>query len=208
MKRCLVYFLTTIGREPMESVKIGCCNGNLHNRISLINVHCPDNCELLGVIVCKDKKEMLTTERVLHKQFEAFWVKGEWYLLASEITDYIQAFTESGQDILEEGHQKILERYHNDPKYRERRKEKYHNDPEYQKRERKKARERYHNDPKYRERQKEKARERYHNNPEYHREYNRRPEVKAKSRERSRKAYAKKRKKRPVSEHTLSIPGM
>lgn len=92
MKRFMVYFFGTDNNR----VKIG-HTSNLYKRRLSIETHCPDRVELLGIIQCKDKAEMTSIEKSLHKQFKEYNTNREWFRLVPEICAYIQEFTESGK---------------------------------------------------------------------------------------------------------------
>ena len=207
-KRYLIYFFGT----DFDRVKIGKTGGSLYYRQRHIQTGCPDPIALLGIIRCKDKSEMKKTEKGLHRQFEKHRTIGEWFRISSEITTYINQFTECGKDILEADHQDHLNKnrkkqreYNQSPeqkKYRqEYQRERYQNDPEYRKiqieRQRKcnkspkrqeyickYQRERYQNNPEVRERQLKHERERYQNDPE----------VRERKRKRERERYHRKKR--------------
>ena len=183
MKRFMVYFFGT----DFERVKIGSCESNLYRRLKEIQTGCPDPIKLLGVILCKDRAEMKTHETRLHRQFQEYNTINEWFRLVSEISAYIEEFTESGENIMKEDYQCFNEhkyyqrtreknrekqrKYQREYYQRNRKKRreyqlKYRQQPEVKERECKRNRERYHNNPEVRETQLERDRERYHNNPE------------------------------------------
>ena len=111
-----------------------------------IQTGCPEPITLLGVILCRNKSEILKREKDIQRKFKAYKTVGEWFKNASEILSYLEDFIVSGQDILEEDYQRHRERD------RERNRERYQNDPEYRESKNKRKRERYQNDPEYRER--------------------------------------------------------
>ena len=175
MKRFMIYFFET---EDQQFVKIGHCQGNLYVRKLGIQTGCPIPLgELLGIILCKNKDEMLKVENQLKKRFKEYKTRGEWFLRVAEIDTYIQEFTESGQDVLEEDQQKNLDSQRErererikDPEYRKQRRktQREHDrerrkDLEYRERQHEYNRERRKN-PEYRESDRERARERYQNN--------------------------------------------
>ena len=194
MQRFLVYFWAT---ADMFSVKIGFCISNLDKNRAELQRGCPQKIELLGVIQCEDKEDMLSSERTLHKRFKEHNTIGEWHVLASEISEYIQEFAdyELGQQILNEDHkiyiEKDRERYKNDPearklrnkRLREQKRERYQNDPEFRMKELEKGRKwreenreicrnctkkwRNKNRVKLREYDKKYQNERYQNDPEF-----------------------------------------
>ena len=156
--------------------------------------------ELLGVILCKDKGEMLRIEKTTRKQFKAYRTSGEWFRLTTKISDYIQEYTDtlSGKIFYEEDKQKVLERqrerdreYRKDPQNRERQREynrEHRKDPEVRERDREYRRE-HRKDPEVRERDREYNRERRKDpevrerDREHQREYRQRPEVRERDRE-------------------------
>ena len=171
-KRYLIYFFGT----DFDRVKIGKTSGNLYYRQRHIQTGCPDPITLLGIIRCKDKSEMQRTEKGLHRQFEKHRTIGEWFRISSEITTYINQFTECGKDILEADHQHHLNKnrkrqreyqreYNKNPENKQAIQE-TQNRPENKARRRKYFKERYHNDPEFRERQNERGRKYYQDNPE------------------------------------------
>ena len=122
-KRFLIYF---IGNIDHKFVKIGLCQTNLYMRYTGMQVNCPYPLELLGIILCNDEDELRSLESNLHSLFKVFAMQGEWFKLAPEVDNYIQEFTESGQDILKEDREKRngKEReYKNRPEVRERKRE-------------------------------------------------------------------------------------
>ena len=98
MKRYLVYFFGT----DTDEVKIGYTGSNLYERKTQIQVGCPKPITLLGVILCRNKSEMIKREKDIHRKFKAYKTVGEWFKNASEILSYLEEFIVSGQDILEE----------------------------------------------------------------------------------------------------------
>ena len=113
MKRYLVYFFGT----DTGKVKIGQTCGNLYDRKNNVQIGCPEPITLLGVILCRNKSEMIKREKDIQRKFKAYKTVGEWFKNASEILSYLEEFIVSGQDIWEEDYQR--ERYQNDPEYRE-----------------------------------------------------------------------------------------
>ena len=201
-KRYTVYFWTT---ECGQFVKIGHCQ-DLYRRRSEIQTGCPlPLCEYpAGVIVCEDEQDMRKVERATHKQFKAHRMQGEWFELADEISEHIQAFTdtESGKAFVDEGRQKEREyqRKRSTPEYREYCRERYANDPEYRKHllenQRKRRRERYANNPEYRKRKRERERERRKD-----------PKVRKRENKRARERYArKKRENQQINGQQLTLP--
>ena len=177
-KRFLVYFWLT---EDRQILKTGHCQGNLYLKRADIRYGCPSLCEYpAGVIVCKDKKSMLKTERTMHRQFKKHRTGGEWFTLTDEISAYIQEFTdtEAGKRFLEEDRERERKRKRS-PEYRKYQREyhrkRYHNDPDFRehilKADRKRKQKRRQNDREYRERMQERERKywrkRYYNNLEY-----------------------------------------
>ena len=212
MKRHLIYFFGT----DFDRVKIGRCKANLYSRQQQIQVGCPDPIKLLGIILCKDRSEMSSKERELHRKFQDYRTVGEWFRLVPEISAYIAEFTESGEDILKKDHQRFRERNcegsrrrrEDNPEYEHDRKSDWYQNN----REEILVKNREHQHKKeVRERRSEYARERYQNNPEVrerHRQYRERPEVRERRREYKRQYDARNRKRRPVCEQTLSLPGI
>ena len=218
MKRYLVYFFGT----DYERVKIGSTMGNIYQRKNQIQTGCPEPIKLLGIIQCIDEGEMKRREIEIHRQFKEFQTSGEWFRLVPEISAYIEDFTESGEDILDEAchfrreyhrdynRKYARERYQNNPEVRERQRENglkwRENNREYN-RERKRewyinnkerADERrceYRQLPEVKERERKYARERYQNNPEVRecqRKYRQRPEVKERRREQAKQRKSRK----------------
>ena len=107
MKRYLIYFFGT----DFDRVKIGICKTNLYARHLQIKVGCPNPIKLLGIIRCKDKAEMSIKEKKLHKQFQEYRTVGEWFRIVPEISAYIDKFTESGEDIMQEDSQRYREKH-------------------------------------------------------------------------------------------------
>ena len=176
MKRFMIYFFGT----DYERVKIGHCYSNLYRRQCDIRNGCPDPLKLLGIIVCRDKAEMLRREREIHRQFKKFRTVGEWFRLVTEISEYIEEFTECGEDILDEcreGYNNKQNQWQQATPERRAKNREYNKCPENRKHRNRNLREKYSNDPDYRER-------RVHETREY------------------------SRKKRVVSEHTLTLPGL
>ena len=193
MEHHLVYFFGT----DFDRVKIGHCKSNLYTRKTQIQNGCPDPIKLLGVILCRDKRDMENCERDLHNRFYEHSTVGEWFRIVPEISDYIKKSAESGQDILKKGHEQERERRREQqqrpevkerrreqrrrPEYKERRREQRQS-PEYKERRRKRRqrpevkKRRQEENRKYRERPEYREQKR-----EYLRKYRERPEVKERS---------------------------
>ena len=148
--------------------------------------------EVLGLIECESAEQLKATERQILKRFKPDNAFRDMFYLSSDMLDFITENTisissESFQEYKERDNERRRERYHNDPKFRERHRE---------------ADRVYRQSSKYRERRRETDRkrrqERYQNDPEY----------REKQRGYQRKYKARMRKTRPISENTLALPGI
>ena len=172
MNRFLVYLWATKCRQ---FVKIGRCQKNLHQRARQIQTGCPLGIPEYpaGVIICEDKADMLKVEKASQERFKAYRTHGEWFELTSEISEYIQDFTdtESGKAFVDEDRESAREyqqqQRQNNPKIiaqreeRERKRQHQRQKEKINKRRQKRSRERH------RERKKKEARKK---NAKYQRE--------------------------------------
>jgi hypothetical protein len=76
----VVYFLKNGKRK---SVKIG-VSGNVEKRLSSINTAAADKLTCIATVEGGYGKE-----KALHKQFKAYWIKGEWFRLEGELAEYV-----------------------------------------------------------------------------------------------------------------------
>jgi hypothetical protein len=74
----MIYFIETQGR-----VKIGYSN-DPQRRFSDLTVGCPTRCVLLAII-----EGSMSDEKDLHERFKANRIRGEWFELTPEISDFM-----------------------------------------------------------------------------------------------------------------------
>ena len=121
--------------------------------------------ELLGVVLCGDKKEARHTERELLSIFRQVNDNSEWVYLTKDVWDWVNyacmKISIHDPKFRDWYNQTRRESYSRNHEYRERHKERMR-DPDYNKRRNKRRRERLRQDPEYRERKNRQNRE-YHN---------------------------------------------
>lgn len=81
----LIYFAQAGADGP---IKIGFCGADIHGRIASIQVGCPHQVKLLGV-VCGDRH----TEAEFHRRFAHLSLRGEWFAPDSGLLSEIAAVT-------------------------------------------------------------------------------------------------------------------
>lgn len=80
----MVYF---IGNKLYNYVKIGHTVNNVKGRLVSLQVGCPFDLEILGIV---DGNK--NTEKQLHKKFDEYWIRGEWFKLCWPIYKYIKEY--------------------------------------------------------------------------------------------------------------------
>ena len=83
---CYVYFILNY---DSKAVKIGIAK-NVQRRIDSIQTSSPSELELLGKIKAKSDSKARELEKSLHKTFDKYHIRGEWFKANVELLNYIQ----------------------------------------------------------------------------------------------------------------------
>ena len=82
-KRCgYIYFLLS---DKHNALKIGFTRNNLKQRLKDYFTHTPYDYDVLGAI-----KGTMMDERILHRRFVRYKIRGEWFNYSDELREYVE----------------------------------------------------------------------------------------------------------------------